>query len=71
MPVIKNASVVKDDDGNLVRGGDIYQYRLENSNVDLSTAMTELIVFQRSYSGAAKVMTTSDEMIQKAINMKT
>ncbi|WP_456470747.1 flagellar hook-basal body complex protein [Caminibacter sp.] len=43
---------------------------LEQSNVQLSQAMTELIITQKAFSAAAKTVTTSDEMIQKAINLK-
>ena len=43
---------------------------LEQSNVNLSNAMTELIVNQKAFNAIAKTVTTSDQMIQKAINMK-
>jgi flagellar hook protein FlgE len=32
--------------------------------------MTELIITQKAFSAAAKTVTTSDQMIQKAINLK-
>lgn len=44
---------------------------LERSNVDLSTQLTELITIQRSFDASSKSFTVSDEMIQKAINMKS
>jgi len=43
---------------------------LETSNTNFSQAMTELIINQKAFSAAAKTVTTSDEMIQKAINLK-
>ena len=43
---------------------------LENSNVNFSEAMTELIITQKAFSTAAKTVTTSDQMIQRAIDMK-
>lgn len=50
--------------------GTILPSRLEMSNVDATTAMTELIVTQKAYEASARSITTSDQMIQKAINMK-
>ena len=44
--------------------------RLERSNVDLATGLTELIVLQRAYGANSKVVSTSDEMEQEAINLK-
>lgn len=43
---------------------------LEQSNVNLSQAMTELIVMQKAFDASSKSITTSDQMIQNAINMK-
>jgi len=43
---------------------------LENSNVKMQEAMTELIITQKAFNASAKTITTSDEMIQKAINLK-
>ena len=48
----------------------IYSNKLENSNVELSQALTELIVMQKAFDANAKSITTSDQMIQKAIEMK-
>ena len=57
-------------DGVAINGSRIITHRLENSNVHLSTAMTELIIMQKAFDANAKSITTSDQMIQKAINMK-
>lgn len=58
----------KDIFGNNTASG-ILSSMLESSNVDLSTAMSELIVMQRSFDANAKSITTADEMIQKALQM--
>ena len=42
----------------------LYQGSLESSNVQLSQEMTNLIIAQRSYQFATKVVTTSDEIEQ-------
>jgi flagellar hook protein FlgE len=42
---------------------------VEQSNVNFSQAMTELIVNQKAFEASAKTVTTSNEMIKKAINM--
>lgn len=49
--------------------GEILSSTLENSNVRLETALTELIIMQRSYDATAKTISTSDQMLQKALNM--
>lgn len=60
-----------DSDGNPDLGAKIVNYKLENSNVNFATALTELIVLQKAFDASAKSITTSDQMIQRAINMKT
>jgi len=59
-----------DADGNTVLGSSIANQTLETSNTDLATALTELIIIQKSFGASAKGITTSDEMLQNAINMK-
>ncbi len=49
--------------------GELLSATLENSNVRLETALTELIIMQRSYDATAKTISTSDQMLQKALNM--
>jgi len=63
------ASFFKDRDGNAINQN-ITNRHLETSNVDMSMAMTELIVMQKAYEASSKSITTSDQMIQNAINMK-
>ncbi len=43
---------------------------LEMSNVSLSKALTELLVMQKAFDANSKSITTSDQLIQNAINMK-
>ncbi len=43
---------------------------LEMSNVDLAQEFTELIVAQRGFQANAKVITTSDQMLQDLVNLK-
>ena len=57
-------------DGVNINGDSILTNKLENSNVQTSVAMTELIIIQKAFDASAKSITTSDEMIQNAINMK-
>jgi len=65
-----NAILYTDANGNYISGSKILSNTLESSNVDFSQAMTELIITQKAYSSAAKTVTTSDQMIQRAIDMK-
>ncbi|MDR3530310.1 MAG: flagellar hook protein FlgE [Rhodopila sp.] len=51
--------------GNLVTGS------VENSNVDIATEFSQLIVAQQAYSANAKVVTSADQLLQITINMKT
>ena len=42
---------------------------LEGSNVDLSTEFSNMIVTQRGYQANARTITTSDTMLQEAVNL--
>lgn len=42
---------------------------LESSNVELATEMTNLIIYQRAFESNSKVVTTADEMMQKAMQI--
>jgi len=64
------AFLYKDMNGKYITGANVHSRMLETSNVTMNQAMTELIVTQKAFSAAAKTVTTSDEMIQRAINMK-
>jgi flagellar hook protein FlgE len=50
--------------------GRIQAGALELSNVDLATEFTALITTQRGYQANARVITTSDEMLQELVNLK-
>jgi flagellar hook protein FlgE len=43
---------------------------LEASNVDLATEFANMIIAQRGFEAAAKVITTSDDMLQTVTNLK-
>lgn len=43
---------------------------VEASTVDLATEFTKLIVAQNAYTANAKVVTTTDQMLQQTLNMK-
>ena len=58
------------ENGEAILGSNIQSNRLESSNVNLTTALTELIVMQKAFDASSKSITTSDQMIQNAINMK-
>ena len=64
------ASIYQSTDGNYLAGATIKTNSLEMSNVNLAQAMTEIIVVQKAYEANSKSITTSDQMIQKAIDMK-
>jgi flagellar hook protein FlgE len=42
---------------------------LEQSNVDLATELTKIITFQRGYQANAKMITTTDQIMQQTMNM--
>ena len=50
--------------------GKIQQGALELSNEELTNSFSELIVTQRSFQGAARIITTSDEVLREAVNLK-
>lgn len=60
----------RNNNNEIILGASIVSNRLENSNVDLGDEFTQMIVTQKAYDASAKSITTSDEMIQTAINMK-
>jgi flagellar hook protein FlgE len=50
--------------------GGIVTSSVENSNVDIATEFTKLIVTQRAYSANTKMVTTADELLQQTLDMK-
>jgi flagellar hook protein FlgE len=50
--------------------GNIQSGALEQSNVDLSSEFSNLITTERGFQANARVITTSDEMLQELVNLK-
>ncbi|GAX87685.1 flagellar hook protein FlgE [Lebetimonas natsushimae] len=65
-----NKAFLYEKDGEYIPYAKVLPSKLETSNVNFAEAMTELIITQKAFSAAAKTVTTSDQMIQKAINLK-
>ena len=49
--------------------GDIVGATLESSNTDIADEFTKLIVTQQAYAAGTRIVSTSDEMLQEALNM--
>jgi len=58
-----------DENGQNILGANVVNYRLESSNINVATGLTELIIFQRAYDANSKSISTANEMMQKALNM--
>ncbi len=50
--------------------GTIASSSLEESNVDLTNEMSNLITAQRAFEANSKIITTSDEILQDLVNLK-
>jgi flagellar hook protein FlgE len=50
--------------------GQISPSALEAANVDLADEFTKMIVTQRAYSANAKVITTTDDMLDELMRIK-
>ena len=50
--------------------GTIESHYIEQSNVDIANEMVTMIITQRGFQSNSKVVTTSDEMLRTAINLK-
>jgi len=50
--------------------GQVVQSTLEQSTVDIGTEFTKMIVVQRAFSAAAKIITTADEMLEELLRTK-
>lgn len=53
----------------LSSGGGIVASSLESSNTDISEEFTKLIVTQQAYAAGTRIVSTSDQMLQEALNM--
>ena len=52
------------------RAGTVASGFLEGSNVDMATELTALITAQRGFQLSTKVITTADEILAEAVNIK-
>lgn len=52
------------------RAGTVASGYLEGSNVDMATELTALITAQRGFQLSSKVITTADEVLAEAVNLK-
>ena len=59
-----------DKNGDVIQGAKILEKTLETSNVSTAEALTQLIITQKAYDANAKCVTTSDQMIQRALALK-
>lgn len=50
-------------------GGSIIGAALESSNTDIADEFSKLIITQQAYTANSRVITTSDEMLQEALNI--
>lgn len=50
--------------------GQLVQYTLEESNVDLAEQMVQMITTQRGFQANGKIITTSDTILQTTLNTK-
>ncbi len=50
--------------------GTVRAYYIENSNVDMATEFVNMIITQRGFQSNSKVVTTADQMLQKAVELK-
>jgi len=64
-----NPIFFQDANGKNVLGATVNNYTLENSNIKLESALTELIILQRAFDANSKTISTADEMMQKALQM--
>jgi len=60
----------KDKAGKTFYNSRIQNYTLEMSNVDLAQALTEVIVMQKGFDASSKSITTGNQMLETAIQMK-
>ena len=58
-----------DANGKNINGVDVLNYKLEGSNITLTSGLTELITLQRAYDANSKSISTADQMIKKALDM--
>ena len=59
----------QDENGNNINGTDLVTGKLEGSNVRMEVGLTDLIIYQRAYDSSSKLISTADQMLQKALSM--
>jgi flagellar hook protein FlgE len=59
----------KDENGQNILGANFQNFKLENSNISMQYGLTELIILQRAYDASSKLISTADQMMQKALQM--
>ena len=59
----------KDATGQNIIGATVANFKLETSNYDMATGLTQLIILQRAYDANSKSVSTADQMMQKALSM--
>lgn len=69
VPTVASGEQILEIEGEVI-ASDIIRGFLESSNVQVAEEMINLIVAQRAYELASKSITTSDDMLQLANNMK-
>ena len=65
-----SGQVMNEANNNALVRSKVHQNYLEGSNVQIADEMVNLIVAQRAYELNSKAITTSDEMLQQANNLK-
>jgi flagellar basal-body rod protein FlgG len=70
MPTAASGQAMNEATTANLRKSEIRQGYLEGSNVNVATEMVNLIVAQRAYEMNSKAITTTDEMMQTANNLK-
>lgn len=63
------AATAQSGEAILALDGGISGGALESSNTDISDEFTKLIVTQQAYAAGTRIVSTSDEMLQEALNM--
>ena len=70
IPTVSAGDPMLEIEGLVSRPSRIIQNALEMSNVQVATEMVNLILAQRAYESNARIITTSDEMLQQANQLK-
>jgi flagellar basal-body rod protein FlgG len=69
-PTVTSGEPMPESEGTVITPSEVHQGVREMANVQVAEEMVRLIVAQRAYDLNSKVITTSDEMLQTANNLK-